>query len=125
MATGSGSLHAGTVVKVGYRDGIDRDAGDRPRLPALWEAADADSATGGPGRVAGHLPDRRHDHAAGFARVDDDELAERYQSTDDPPGAPGERARPGRRRRGLPDLAMERALLAAPALRLRSMQGIA
>ena len=63
VATGSGSLHAGTV--------------DQDRLPpwarplatrvdlvcrALWEAADADSATGGPDVAARHLPDRRHDH---------------------------------------------------------------
>ena len=36
---------------------------------ALWEAADADSATGGPGRPARHLPDRRHDHRRRLGRA--------------------------------------------------------
>ena len=62
VATGSGSLHAGTVVKLGWRDGLDRDAAIDLACRALWEAADADSATGGPDALRGDLPDRRHDH---------------------------------------------------------------
>ena len=62
VATGSGSLHAGTVVKLGYSADLPRRR-DRPRsCRALWEAADADSATGGPDRFRGHLPGRRDDH---------------------------------------------------------------
>ena len=63
VATGSGSLHAGTVIKIGYRDA--HRAATRPstsRCQALLEAADEDSATGGPDLAARHLPDRRHDH---------------------------------------------------------------
>src|SRR5918994_2091232 len=48
VATGSGSLHAGTVVKIGFRDGLSRDEAITLACRALWEAADADSATGGP-----------------------------------------------------------------------------
>ena len=48
VATGSGSLHAGTVVKLGWREDLDRDSAIDLACRALWEAADADSATGGP-----------------------------------------------------------------------------
>ena len=44
VATGSGSLHAGTVVKLGWRTDLDRDAAIDLACRALWEAADADSA---------------------------------------------------------------------------------
>ena len=47
-ATGSGSLHAGTVIKVGYHEGMHRDEAVDLCLRALFEAADEDSATGGP-----------------------------------------------------------------------------
>lgn len=48
VATGSGSLHAGTVIKVAYRPGLSRDEAVDLAARSLWEAADADSATGGP-----------------------------------------------------------------------------
>ena len=78
VATGSGSLHAGTVVKVGYRDGLDRDEAISLACRALWEAADADSATGGPDALRGIYPVVATITAAGFDRVTDDELAGRY-----------------------------------------------
>src|SRR5688500_18910960 len=40
IATGSGSLHAGTVVKVGYRDDLSRDEAINLACRSLWEAAD-------------------------------------------------------------------------------------
>ena len=62
-ATGSGSLHAGTV------DQARLHRGPRPRRrpstsPSrrLFQAADEDSATGGPDLVRGHLPDDGHHH---------------------------------------------------------------
>ena len=55
-ATGSGSLHAGTVIKIGYRDGLTRDEAVDLCLRALFEAADEDSATGGPDLVRGIFP---------------------------------------------------------------------
>ena len=74
VATGSGSLHAGTVIKVGYRAGMDRDAAVELCVKALWVAADADSATGGPDPLRGIYPVVATITAAGYERVPDDEL---------------------------------------------------
>jgi proteasome beta subunit len=83
VATGSGSLHAGTVIKLGYREGIDRDTAVDLACRALWEAADADSATGGPDALRGIYPIIATITADGFWRVDDDELAQRYRDIAD------------------------------------------
>jgi len=77
-ATGSGSLHAGTVIKVGYRSTMSRDEVLDLVLRALWEAADADSATGGPDALRGIYPVVATITAEGWQRVTDDELAARY-----------------------------------------------
>jgi proteasome beta subunit len=79
-ATGSGSLHAGTVVKVGYRPGLSRDDGVDLVLRALWEAADADSATGGPDPLRNIYPVVATITAAGFVRIDDAELRTRFET---------------------------------------------
>jgi proteasome beta subunit len=79
-ATGSGSLHAGTVIKVGYRSTMNRDEVLDLVLRALWEAADADSATGGPDALRGIYPVVATVTEEGFARVDDDELRRRYEA---------------------------------------------
>ena len=83
VATGSGSLHAGTVVKLGYRPELSRDEAIELVCRALWEAADADSATGGPDALRGIYPVVATVTASGFARVSDDELAGRYQAIAD------------------------------------------
>jgi proteasome beta subunit len=83
VATGSGSLHAGTVVKLGYRPDLSRDEAIELVCRALWEAADADSATGGPDSLRGIYPTVATIDADGFVRVDDDELAARYQTIAD------------------------------------------
>ncbi len=80
VATGSGSLHAGTVIKVGYREGMARDAVVDLSLRALWEAADADSATGGPDPLRGIYPVVATITSAGFVRVGDDELRQRFET---------------------------------------------
>jgi proteasome beta subunit len=80
VATGSGSLHAGTVVKLGYRDGLERTEAIDLACRALWEAADADSATGGPDALRGIYPIVATVTADGFTRVTDDELRERYEA---------------------------------------------
>ena len=80
VATGSGSLHAGTVIKLGYQADLDRDAVVNLVCRALWEAADADSATGGPDALRGIYPIVAEVTAAGFTRVPDGELAERYEA---------------------------------------------
>jgi len=78
VAVGSGSLHAGTVIKVGFRSGLDRDGAITLAARALWEAADADSATGGPDALRGIYPVIATIDAGGWTRLDDDELAARY-----------------------------------------------
>lgn len=79
VATGSGSLHAGTVVKLGWRDDLDRDSAIDLACRALWEAADADSATGGPDLLRGIYPVVATITAEGWSRIDDADLAARYE----------------------------------------------
>ncbi|MDX2379337.1 MAG: proteasome subunit beta [Acidimicrobiia bacterium] len=80
VATGSGSLHAGTVIKVGYRSDFDRSAAIELVARALWEAADADSATGGPDPLRGIYPTVATIDVEGWMQVDDDDLAVRYET---------------------------------------------
>jgi proteasome beta subunit len=77
-ATGSGSLHATTVVKLGWRQNLDATGAVDLALRALHEAADEDSATGGPDMLRGIFPVIATISAAGFVRVPDDELGVRY-----------------------------------------------
>ena len=80
-STGSGSLHAGTVVKLGYRDDLDRaPTRSTSSISALFQAADEDSATGGPDLVRGIYPTIATITAEGFERVPEDEIAERFRS---------------------------------------------
>jgi proteasome beta subunit len=75
VATGSGMLHAGTVIKIAWRDGLTRDAAVALACRGLWEAADADSATGGPDALRGIYPVVATITAKGWQRLDDPELA--------------------------------------------------
>lgn len=76
--SGSGGLHAATVIKLGFRaEASQGDAVDLA-LRALITAADEDSATGGPDPARGIWPVVATIGAAGFERVADEELAERY-----------------------------------------------
>ena len=56
VESGSGSLHAGTVVKLGFREGLTRDEAIDLVVHALYRAAEEDSATGGPDLVRGIFP---------------------------------------------------------------------
>jgi proteasome beta subunit len=79
-ATGSGSLHAGTVIKLGYRDGLSVDEAIELSINALFQAADEDSATGGPDMVRGIFPVVATISADGFARLEDDDVSQRFRS---------------------------------------------
>jgi proteasome beta subunit len=79
VATGSGSLHAGTVVKLGWRPDLPVDEAVDLVCRALWEAADADSATGGPDALRKIYPVVATITADGWQRVPDDDLAARYE----------------------------------------------
>jgi len=80
VATGSGSLHAETVIKVRFRPDMSRDEAIDLAATALWEAADADSATGGPDALRGIYPVIASIDADGWSRIPDDELARRYEA---------------------------------------------
>ena len=80
VATGSGSLHASTVVKVGYRANLSRNEAIDLVARSLWEAADADSATGGPDMVRGIFPVVATIDSDGWSLVSDDELETRYRA---------------------------------------------
>lgn len=78
VATGSGMMHAGTVIRVGWRR--DMSTADAVALAArsLWEASDADSATGGPDALRGIYPVVASITASGYQRIGDDVLAQLY-----------------------------------------------
>jgi len=80
VATGSGSLHAGTVIRVGYRPGLARDAAVELAVKALWVAADADSATGGPDPLRGIYPTVATITADGYEPVSEEELRQRFEA---------------------------------------------
>jgi proteasome beta subunit len=74
--SGSGSLHAGTVLKLGFSEGKDREGAIRLALEALFHAADEDSATGGPDPLRGIYPIVATITGEGFTEVPDAEVAE-------------------------------------------------
>jgi proteasome beta subunit len=77
--TGSGSLHAGTVIKLGYRESLTREETIDLAISALFNAADEDSATGGPDLVRGIYPTMATITDHGFEKVTDEEIADRFR----------------------------------------------
>lgn len=80
-STGSGSLHAGQVLKLGWRSALGVDDTIDLALSALEQAADSDSATGGPDLVRRIFPIIATIDGEGFTRLDDDDVEERYRTT--------------------------------------------
>ena len=76
-ATGSGSLHATTVIKLRHHDTLDLDGAVDVVVEALFQAADEDSATGGPDPVRGIYPIVASITADGFERLDDQRVSDR------------------------------------------------
>ena len=72
--TGSGSLHAATVLRLGWGPTLDEAAAIELALSALVTAAEEDSATGGPDLLRGIYPVVATIGSAGFARVEDEVL---------------------------------------------------
>ena len=73
-AVGSGSLFARGSLKKLWREGMSRDEIVRVVVEALYDAADDDSATGGPDITRGIFPVVMLATASGTERVGDDEL---------------------------------------------------
>jgi proteasome beta subunit len=71
---GSGSLFARGALKKLWRQGMDRDAVIRVAVESLYDAADDDSATGGPDITRGIYPIVMLATAEGTTRVDDVQL---------------------------------------------------
>lgn len=76
--SGSGGSLAGSVVKMRFHEGLSRDETVDLAITALFEAADEDSATGGPDMVRGIYPVIATITSEGFTRVPDEEIAERF-----------------------------------------------
>jgi proteasome beta subunit len=77
-ADGSGGRDARTTIKLGWREGMSREEAIELAVQALYEAADEDSATGGPDVVRGIYPTVATITAAGFETVPDSEVAQRF-----------------------------------------------
>ena len=77
-ADGSGGRDARTTVKLGWTEGLDVDAAVELAIQSLYEAAEEDSATGGPDPVRGIYPVIATISDDGFTRIADDEVAERF-----------------------------------------------
>ncbi len=73
--TGSGSLHATTVIKLGYNEGQSRSEAIALAANALYEAADEDAATGGPDPVRNIYPIIATITDEGYERVGAEEVA--------------------------------------------------
>jgi proteasome beta subunit len=74
-AVGSGSLFAQSSLKKTWRTGLDGDAVLRTLVEALYDAADDDSATGGPDSVRKLYPIIYRVDAEGAVRLTDTEVA--------------------------------------------------
>ena len=79
-ATGSGGRDARTTIKLAWRADIDRQTAIELAVQALYEAAEEDSATGGPDVVRGIYPTVATITAGGFERVPDEEVAESFRT---------------------------------------------
>ncbi|MFM8856151.1 MAG: proteasome subunit beta [Actinomycetota bacterium] len=80
VATGSGAGPASTVLKVGFKPSLSADEAVDLACHALWEAADVDSATGGPDPLRGIYPIIATISEKGWQQVDDSDLALRFEA---------------------------------------------
>ena len=78
VASGSGSLHARTVIKLGHRSEQSREEAVDLVIKALFTAADDDSATGGPDPIRNIYPIIASINGEGYEEVGETEIAERF-----------------------------------------------
>ncbi len=79
-AIGSGSLFAKSALKKTYRSGIDASTAARLAVEALYDAADDDTATGGPDVIRKIFPVVMTATAEGTQRLSEAETAELAQA---------------------------------------------
>lgn len=75
-AIGSGGREAQGAVKYGYRENLDRGEAITLAITSLFEAAQEDSATGGPDFLRSVFPIVATVTSSGYSRVSDDEVGE-------------------------------------------------
>ena len=78
-ATGSGGKDARNFLKAGFHPVLPADDAVRLAVRALFEAADEDSGTGGPDLARGIFPSMAVVDSDGYRKLDDDEVAGRFQ----------------------------------------------
>ncbi len=76
--TGSGGTYARSLIKQRWSAQLDRGAALNLAIEALFEAADEDSATGGPDVVRGIYPTCATITVDGYDEVTESEIAERF-----------------------------------------------
>jgi proteasome beta subunit len=76
--TGSGGTYARSLIKQRWSPDLDRGAAVNLAVEALFEAADEDSATGGPDAVRGIYPTCATITVEGYEEVPETEIAERF-----------------------------------------------
>ncbi len=79
VASGSGSLFARTVIKMGRTDDMSVDETVDLMINALFAAADDDSATGGPDSMRGIYPIVATIDATGYNELAESDIAERFE----------------------------------------------
>jgi proteasome beta subunit len=80
QAEGSGGRDARTTIKLGWSEGLPRAETIELAIQALWEAADEDSATGGPDPIRGIYPTMATITVNGFEELPEPEVAERFDA---------------------------------------------
>jgi proteasome beta subunit len=89
-ATGSGGRFARSVIKLRWRPDISREAAIDIAIESLFEAADEDSATGGPDAIRGIYPQIATITADGYDEAPETEVSGRFmQLVDQLRGARG------------------------------------
>ena len=78
QATGSGGRDARNTVKLGWRADLPLEEGLDLAIRALWDAADEDSATGGPDPIRGIYPIVAVVDATGYREVPEEDVAARF-----------------------------------------------
>jgi proteasome beta subunit len=78
QTTGSGGRDARSTIKASWREGLSRDEAVDLAIQSLYDAADEDSATGGPDLVRGIYPLIAVVDAEGYRLVSEEEVAERF-----------------------------------------------
>ncbi len=79
VASGSGSLFARTVIKMGHRDSQTQTEAVDLMIRALFAAADDDSATGGPDSMRGIYPIVATISADGYQELEESDIAARFE----------------------------------------------